>query len=194
LNPVPATAVVEDWGFAWFKLPPLPEPLTNFQFPPVIRLAANCRHALNATRSVQSDSLTSIPYAGSPSAEDDSCVVNRTSRFLFGRAIPSNFPQFRRLRQAACTFAVVRWTLTSAHGDEFQIPPNFASLALPRMSARSTSNLCSSGLHRQRQSSLSIEPSPSCAGRKCSFPIRYWATNCRDYELPQSVNASAKLD
>ena len=39
-----------------------------------------------------------------------------------------------------------RWTLTSALGDEFQMPPDFASLALPRMSARLPSNLCFGGL------------------------------------------------
>jgi hypothetical protein len=108
----------------------LAEPLTNSQSPPAICLSANHRHALIAACSVQSDSLPSVPYAGSPSAEDDSCVVNRASRFRFGRALASNFAQFRHLRRAACAFAAFRWTLTSALGDEFQVPPDLASLCL----------------------------------------------------------------
>jgi hypothetical protein len=44
------------------------------------------------------------------------------------------------------------------------------------------------------ESSLSTDTSSSCSGRKRSLPIRYLATNWRDYALVESVDASAKLD
>ena len=61
------------------------------------------------------------------------------------RSLPA-FLVFPRLRQAACAFPQVPLDLHAAHGDEFQIHPNFASLALPGMSARHPSNLCFGGL------------------------------------------------
>jgi hypothetical protein len=107
------------------------EPLTNSQSLPVLCLSTNRQHPLTARSSAQSDSLSSAPYAGSSSAENDSCVVNRASRFLCGAALLSSFTQFRRLRQAACTIPALGWILTLSRGDESQVLPNFASPALP---------------------------------------------------------------
>jgi hypothetical protein len=61
------------------------------------------------------------------------------------RSLPA-FPEIPLLRQAACAFAQVPLDIHAAHGDEFQILPNFASLALPGMSAQPASNLCFGGL------------------------------------------------
>src|SRR6185437_1702690 len=90
----------------------------------------------------------------------------------------ANFLRFLPQRQAAVAFPAFHWPLTRCPREtNAGAQSNFASPCRVGMRTRSPSNLLPAACAHRANLRSQSEPSSSCAGRKCSLPIRYWATN-----------------
>jgi len=154
-------------------------------------LLPNRRRAFNSTGSLPSDFPPAFLNAVPPAQLDSpSRLLRRLAPFgacrRFCRFCVSiragvsvvSFLRFPPQRQAAVAFPAFHWPLSRCPRETMPEPirtlhrpavpgcvPDLLRIFLPAACAHRT-------IFRSRS-----EPSSSCAGRKCSLPIRYWATN-----------------
>ncbi len=157
-------------------------------------LAMSLLHPLTAASPARLGSPRSVPARARPRPKPIAfSSLSPLVAFPYGPALRFQSPSVpARTANRPCTF-LVDWSPGATQGTRPLPDRTLHRPAMRRISLSTSSRISLPQLALRAIFRVSFEPFVFLRGRKCSLPIPYWATNCRDYAPLRSVEASVNL-